>query len=234
MASGDNSEESSISSLILESLGSRQSEDKVSPEDIAWADSCLIKDPEYLDSNWSHLRDALLDILDDKPHSLVSSTTTTVDFLGGSDMERLASSDEVETTLVLDQTDNDHSTFEESESEDDDSPINEQMSAGPSKRSKRNLLMTSLQDAILSNNDYQRVTEANDSADNANVPAEEIEPSIADIFRVWDLGIPGEEDDFGEQFFQFMPPTSDDIFSPKDGSLDDLTAAIGDLSLSKT
>lgn len=233
MASRDNSEEGSISRLF-ESLGFRQSEDNVSPEDIAWADSCLIKDPEYLDSNWSHLRDALMEILDDEPHSLVSSTATTVDFVGGSDMERLASNDEVEAAWIPEQTNDNHSTFEESESENDDSPINRKIIAGLLKGSKRNPLKTSLQDDILSNGDYQRVLEANDSADITNIPAELMEPSIADIFRVWDLGIPAEEDEFGEQVFQFMPLSSDNILSSKDGSLDDLIAAVGDLSLNKT
>ncbi|XP_047939278.1 uncharacterized protein LOC125186852 isoform X2 [Salvia hispanica] len=34
-----------------------------SPEDVAWADSCLSKDPDMLDSGWNSLRDALFPAL---------------------------------------------------------------------------------------------------------------------------------------------------------------------------
>lgn len=37
--------------------------DAFSPEDVAWADSCLVKDSEPLDNNWSSITEAVLDIL---------------------------------------------------------------------------------------------------------------------------------------------------------------------------
>ncbi|XP_041998929.1 uncharacterized protein LOC121748562 [Salvia splendens] len=45
-----------------------------SPEDVAWADSCLSKDPDMLDSGWNSLRDALFPALNvqDDPSAYTS------------------------------------------------------------------------------------------------------------------------------------------------------------------
>uniref|UniRef100_A0A6N2LMF3 Uncharacterized protein n=1 Tax=Salix viminalis TaxID=40686 RepID=A0A6N2LMF3_SALVM len=37
----------SISSVLVDSIESDENRDALSPEDVAWADSCLLKDPEF-------------------------------------------------------------------------------------------------------------------------------------------------------------------------------------------
>ncbi|KAB5561380.1 hypothetical protein DKX38_006337 [Salix brachista] len=37
----------SISSVLVDSMESNENRDALSPEDVAWADSCLVKDPEF-------------------------------------------------------------------------------------------------------------------------------------------------------------------------------------------
>ncbi|GKB74883.1 hypothetical protein Tco_0936295 [Tanacetum coccineum] len=53
-------------SLFLENVNAKQQEDQdvLSAEDFAWADSCLIEDPEISEANMNSLKEALLDILD--------------------------------------------------------------------------------------------------------------------------------------------------------------------------
>ncbi|CAN1256061.1 hypothetical protein LINPERPRIM_LOCUS9192 [Linum perenne] len=72
----DLGEEGSISSLLYESLASSQNVDSVSTEDIAWADSCLVKDPEISDGEWSSVKDSLLEMLSLIPESSAVGTTT--------------------------------------------------------------------------------------------------------------------------------------------------------------
>ena len=71
--------------------------------------------------------------------------------------------------------------------------------------------------------------------------ASDIEPSTEDVFKVWDLGIPDEEDELikllskalAENHAQSTPSSSDDPGAGKDleESLDTLIHGISDLSL---
>ncbi|CAN1173303.1 hypothetical protein LINPERHAP2_LOCUS30593 [Linum perenne] len=103
--SEDLREDGSISSLLHESLASSQNVDSVSTEDIAWADSCLVKDLEISDGEWSSVKDSLLEMLSLIPDSSAVATTTTTDRAlpaeggtdlagGGTDVEMLSSPDE--------------------------------------------------------------------------------------------------------------------------------------------
>lgn len=60
--------EGSIFSPIVESLQFIQSGDLFSPKNLAWIDSCLIKDAEISDSGWNSLKDALLEIFRTEPY----------------------------------------------------------------------------------------------------------------------------------------------------------------------
>lgn len=48
------------------------------PEDVAWADSCLSKDPDMIETGWNSLKDALFEALnaqhDPSPHEIVDSS----------------------------------------------------------------------------------------------------------------------------------------------------------------
>lgn len=64
----DGETEVSVSSLILNSIDSQQKE-VISPEDLAWVDSCLIEDTDVLESSWNPLKNALLEIISSTPES---------------------------------------------------------------------------------------------------------------------------------------------------------------------
>ncbi|XP_077246448.1 uncharacterized protein LOC143886384 [Tasmannia lanceolata] len=53
---------------------SDQRGNELSPEDTAWVDSCLVKDPALSTDNWSALQDALLDIL--SSHTIYEPSST--------------------------------------------------------------------------------------------------------------------------------------------------------------
>lgn len=64
----DAENEVSVSSAILNSIASRQNE-VLSPEDLAWVESCLVKDSDISDTDWIPLKNALLDIISSQPQS---------------------------------------------------------------------------------------------------------------------------------------------------------------------
>ncbi|CAL1352510.1 unnamed protein product [Linum trigynum] len=69
MAVNEDPAEGSIPSISLESLVSTQNGGAFSTEDIAWADSCLVKDPDISAGDWSSINDALLQVLSLAPES---------------------------------------------------------------------------------------------------------------------------------------------------------------------
>uniref|UniRef100_A0A5B7BCU1 Uncharacterized protein n=1 Tax=Davidia involucrata TaxID=16924 RepID=A0A5B7BCU1_DAVIN len=238
MAVGDDMVESSVSSHILTSVESKQSGDVLAPEDVAWVDSCFIKDSEISDSNWNSLKDALLEILNSQPESLDSSAAGRDDFSGETDIEILPSSEEAETSQNLGRSVSDIVLFnEEAEKNDNDGIISWQTDTSRSR--------TDLVNAFLPNyNEDLRQIENTDSEVDLGFPIFEMEPSIDDIFRVWDLDIPAEEDELikqlnkalAESSLQPTPSTSDDsgvLKDLKEESLDDLISGISDLSLNQ-
>ncbi|KAL1325587.1 hypothetical protein AAHE18_13G171200 [Arachis hypogaea] len=64
----DTQSEVSISSGIFNSAYSQQNE-VVSPEDLAWIDSCLTEDLNVPESSWIHVENALLEIISSQPQS---------------------------------------------------------------------------------------------------------------------------------------------------------------------
>ncbi|CAL1385639.1 unnamed protein product [Linum trigynum] len=85
MAVNEDPAEGSIPSIILESLVSSQNGDSLSTEDIAWADSCLVKDPDISAGDWSSIKDALLEVLSLVPESLDSLSGDMDGCVGGTD-----------------------------------------------------------------------------------------------------------------------------------------------------
>lgn len=60
------------------SLSVKHEEEDVSPESLAWADSCIISFPDDSDNNdWGTFRDALTEIIDIHPQIFVPTETTT-------------------------------------------------------------------------------------------------------------------------------------------------------------
>ncbi|KAK2665441.1 hypothetical protein Ddye_004015 [Dipteronia dyeriana] len=219
--------------------GQGQIGDALSPEDLAWVDSCLIKDSEILDSNWNALKGALLQIVDSNPESLSYSAAMIESSPEGTDMEILPSNDETETAELPGRN-------------DDDEVVSFSLKSGKikerfqiNKKIVSQLLYnddpaeTSVMDPFLpSFNDGERVSEVFDSGLNSDLLAIEMEPLSEDIFKVWDVVVPSEKD----ELVKAIVDTSSQSISPafgdpagewnlNDESLDNLVIAIADLSL---
>lgn len=243
MASSDDVIEGSISSLFIGSLKSNQSGDLLSPEEIAWVDSCLVKDPENSDGDWSSMKDTLIEILGLQPDSQDSSDPGTDDFPGVTETEMLHSA---EQGIVKFSGGIDVGTIQinkDTEMSSDDFPKKEESSNLLSQHYQGDLSET-LRNAFQPNyrEENKRMGESVDSGLDVGSPADETEPSTEDIFRVWDLGIPLVEDELVKQLNkalsesndQVMPSRTDDLGAWKDfteKSVDDLVAGIADLSL---
>ena len=95
----DAENEVSVSSAILNSIASRQNE-VLSPEDLAWVESCLVKDSDISDTDWIPLKNALLDIISSQPQSF---STEGSDKCFPSEVEdcRISFSSEVEDCRII-------------------------------------------------------------------------------------------------------------------------------------
>lgn len=208
MAMGDDDMiDGSVFPLLLDFLASNQSGDVLSPEDIAWADSCLVKDPESSDSSWNSFKDALLDILSPQPVPLDYSAAGVNSFVRN-DMETLPSSVDVEA-------DNDIiPSHEDAERRDEEKDVPENQKTDAFYRN-----------AFLPNyNDELKESRNIDIGLDPVHEAHAMEPSTDDIFKVWDLNIPDEEDEFIKMLKR------ETAESPLE-SVDDLIAGIADLAL---
>ncbi|KAL5563122.1 hypothetical protein UlMin_032869 [Ulmus minor] len=247
MAVEDKVMEGSVSSLLLDSL---ESNEKVvlSEEDIAWADSCLIKDSEISDGNWNSLKDALLEIIGSQPTSVNSSASLSDGSSQKEVIEMLTTSDGSKANLFLEM---------ETETEtlpgstlNDLIPYNEEAQSSYS-------ITTEPEDAedlgsvgfvgnpfLPTYNDDVKETETVELGPDLSSSMYEIEPTTDDIFRVWDLDVPTEEDEFLKQlkkaFAQSSLKSKSSAFDDSDAwkdvvedSLDNLIAGIADLSLNQ-
>ncbi|GAV73349.1 hypothetical protein CFOL_v3_16835, partial [Cephalotus follicularis] len=239
----DDYPEGPVSSFVNESFGFNQSEDVLSPEDLAWVDSCLAKDRETSDIDWNCLKDALLDILTIQPESLDFSVGDD-SFLRGTDIEILSSSEEVKgpdiemlpSSEELEGTDIEILTSIEDVEEDIGIPMSQVLQGDLSEPFIGNAYLLKSKDGL-------RESEVIDSGYNLVSSIYEVEPSTKDIFCVWDLDIPAEEEDelvkqltkaLEESSVDRVSSTLDDLGALqdfKDDSLDNLIAGISELSL---
>ncbi|KAH8510640.1 hypothetical protein H0E87_008254 [Populus deltoides] len=217
MTTGDSEMvQGSISSVLVDSLESNENGDALSPEDVAWVDSCLVKDPEISDGDWSSLKDVLLEILSLQPESHDSSEPGNDDLPRGTD--------------ILMHLSNEAENLQSRVVTDDEGDLSE----------------TSLEHAFSPNykeDDDPKMCLPVGSGLDMGFTASDIEPSTKDIFKVnLGFGIPDEEDELIKQLnkalaenpVQSTPSSSDDSGARKDlkeESLDTLIHGIADLSL---
>ena len=117
--------ESSVLSSILNSIESNERGEGLSPEDIAWVDSCLIKDPESSETNMNSLKDALLEIFISQPELINSSAAVSNGSPEETDVEILPSSEEAAAVQFRGRTDDDLVLInKETKTKGDDIPIN--------------------------------------------------------------------------------------------------------------
>lgn len=244
MNAGDNEMvEGSISSVV-DSLESNKNGDALSPEDVAWADSCLVKDDEISDGDWSSLKDVLLEILSLQPESHDSSEPGTDDLPRAADVLMLPSDEAVnlQSSVVID---NEVATInKELEMKSKGFPINEETDVSSSQLFQGDFSETSLKHAFSPNykeDDDSKMSQPDGSGLDMAFSAYDTEPSTENIFKVWDLGIPDEEDELVKQLNKALSENpvhstqpSDDsgvLKDLKEESLDSLINGIAELSL---
>jgi len=247
MTAGDSEMvQGSISSVLVDSLESNENGDALSPEDVAWVDSCLVKDPEISDGDWSSLKDVLLEILSLQPESHDSSEPGNDDLPRGTDI-LMHLSNEAENLQSRVVTDDEVSTIDkEIQTRSNGFPINEEINVSSSQLFQGDLSETSLEHAFSPNykeDDDPKMCLPVGSGLVMGFTASDIEPSTKDIFKVnLGFGIPDEEDELIKQLnkalaenpVQSTPSSSDDSRARKDlkeESLDTLIHGIADLSL---
>lgn len=230
MATGDEVTEGSFYSYNLDSVGSHQSGDVLSPEDLAWADSCLIKDSEISDSDWDSLKKAFLQILTSQRDSYEFSAAGRNGFEEGADLANFHSGEEAQTPPDPERNGDDFVAFDELVDENSD------------EESETVKSRTKFRYPFLPNySEYPKeVEDADRWLELTSVP----DPSNTDIFKIWELDSTSEEDELVKQLnkalaessLQPMPSTFDDSGKQrdlKDNSLDDLISGISDLSLNR-
>ncbi|KAL3814087.1 hypothetical protein ACJIZ3_015355 [Penstemon smallii] len=216
MAVNDEITEHFVSTPGLDSTRSRLDGSVLTAEDIAWADSLLTKDPEPLDSGWNSFKDALFESINAQNDSSTSEN----------DMIENPSS--IVETVDLQDLDN-----TEAEEPKNERSLNfENADDFWSKYKKEDVFLPTY-------NEYLLDLESTDTSVDS-VPLT-YELSTEDIFKIWDLEIPpDEEDDLVKQFNKVLagnavePDATKILKELKDVSLDDLVAGISDLSLSPT
>ncbi|XP_054812963.1 uncharacterized protein LOC129313682 isoform X2 [Prosopis cineraria] len=248
----DGEDEVSVSSPILNSIDSQEKE-VLAPEDVAWADSCLIEDTDTLESTWNPLKNALLEI--------ISSSTESFNTDGGADIEILPSTKESKNT-GFERIGNDFSRVSKAAERSTDSVQDDNMDyTQPSSSFEENLMPVSegtmqasnlhidMEHSSVSSSTYNalpisvatantddipdnertetlsslafqgnpflptynedlRVNETMDSALNLDLLAHDMEQSSDDIFKIWDLNIPTEEDEFDKQLNKALATNS--------------------------
>ncbi|KAL2327673.1 hypothetical protein Fmac_021100 [Flemingia macrophylla] len=243
--------EISDSSDILNSIAFRQNE-VLSPEDLAWVDSCLVKDSEISESDWIPMQNALLEIFCSQfqsfstegedmeiPPCSISSDCTTVE------LNQQSSTSDVKRLSEPSSSDGKH--LSEPSSAYDVNPLLRmavETSTDNIVNDEKNGSLPSLNPFLPTYNEELKENEAADLGRYMDSPSYEMEQLAENIFKIWDLDIPSEEGELinqldkaiSENSFQTVASSFDDSVKWKDikeSSLDDLTAAIADLSLNK-
>lgn len=234
----DAENEVSVSSVILNSTDSRQTE-VLSPEDLAWVDSCLIKDSDISESDWIPLKDALLEIISSQPQTF-STDKQDIEILPSNDEKNIES-----INLGLNQASStyDMETSSEPSSTYNVNPVSKAVETSadeipePSSTFQGNPFLPT----------YNEDLKENDTTDlgiELNSPSYEVEHASENIFKIWDLDIPTEEVELVKQLDKALSEKSFGTVSSsfddsgkwknlKEGSVDDLIAGIADLSLNK-
>lgn len=234
----------SSSSFIRDSQGPDEKRDMLSPEDIAWVDSCLIKEPEISDGNWSSMKDALLEVLTSQPGLYNSPASVSDRRPTESNFVMLTSREGAEADQSLEMGEE---IQDFTRTANATSPIKEEAESSNGNFQTKDI--DDLQSLAFVGNPFLpsytnglKETQTIKSGSDLSLSVDEIEPSSKDIFRVWDLDIPAEENELDKQLnkileesdLQSEPSAFDDSSAGKDlkeKSLDDVIAAISEISL---
>ncbi|KGN43174.1 uncharacterized protein LOC101213547 [Cucumis sativus] len=246
--------EGSISSHLDSGPESKEQVDGLTPEDIAWVDSCLIKEvPDISDGNWNDIKDALLEIIDLYPQGFESSLALSDNVPGASngdiDVDMLPSNNVKELTFSSRDSDD---LMNETRMVPEDHPMNDTGIASEDPQMHHDDIDTSLPFTLVKNPflpTYKEEVEGNDENNQAGIGHELSEigsdSPINNIFHVWDLNFPPVEDELVEQLNKALTENSVELVPSMDSNLgvskdlkedllDDLINSISDLSLEQT
>ncbi|KAK6916647.1 hypothetical protein RJ641_019508 [Dillenia turbinata] len=231
-------------SMILNSMASKRSLDVFPPDDIAWADSCLIGGLDIANTDWSSMKNTLLEILGSEPNLFVSSAAPSNGILNETDIEILPSAEEPESPHSSDASDGEYERIDQVEIKQ----LLEKFGNLPIK--KKSSVFKSGTSAIRSHVDYMK--ESGDSYLELEFKFSEVnlEDSPRDIFKVWELDFSNQKQELvmqldkavGEDSFKPLMIESGAIseasFEPvimdfDNEMLDDLVAGVADISLDK-
>lgn len=230
MAVDDDMKDDSVSPLDLNSIDGNESGDVLSPEDVAWADSCLIGDLAILDQGMDSLKHVLLDTF---PSETIFSAVMRDD--SPQDTRISPTIEEAGISGIADDTIYDF--FPTNEQEGDTSRLINYKDTDTfwSGINLENVFSPTY-------NEDTRLVEASDSEVDSEFPTF-VEDYLDDhIFKVWDLDIPDEEDGLVKQLNKALveslvdstPPASENAEVLVDKLLDDVISGLDDLSLNPT
>lgn len=243
----DEMNEDSVYSLLVDSLNSDFNEEALLPEEVAWADCCLNKDADSTETDWSSVQDVLLEILSSHPGGPDSAVAESAGQTANDDV--LHSRSNVESLGFHTGSDEDEdlidgdigeaeslgsSEGEEEEEDDDDLMVGNRKARARGKGRLKSVFQPHYTEDSVKE-------ESPDSGLHSSFTTAELELSSEDLFKVWDLEIPDEEDEFtaelNKALYEIPPPTESTVDAPPslenfvNVSVDDLIAGLGDLSL---
>ncbi|KZV53472.1 hypothetical protein F511_14839 [Dorcoceras hygrometricum] len=233
MDAGDDMAEPSVSSSGLDSVDFGQGVTVHSPEDVAWADSCLTKDPDALENGWDSLICALRETSISQPES---SAHEMDNFSGSVKIEAFSSSEG-----TGDMKNREKATIDVASSKNDSEPSS---SDGSSRENSGGFWSRhNLDDVFLPTyNENLRNLETSDPELDIVLQTYKLDQPMDGIFKTWDLDIPPEEDDLLiKQLNEALtgsslePNPSDESKTWRsliDAPLEDLISGINELSLS--
>ncbi|MED6187553.1 hypothetical protein PIB30_077574 [Stylosanthes scabra] len=232
MDAEDSQSEVSLSSSSFNSAYSQQNEN-VSPEDLAWVDSCLTGDFHIPESSWIHMQNALLEIISSQPQSfnIGNGIEDTEIPPSAVEINQKSSTYHVKHSLELSSTSDVNPLTLAAVSSADENLDSEEIAT--------------LQSSLHGNpfrptyNEDSKENETFDFGINLESSAYNAEHTSDNIFKIWDLDVQPEEGELVKQLekalsespLQIVPSSSRNSGTRKNDSLDDLIGGINDLSI---
>ncbi|CAN4112452.1 unnamed protein product [Withania somnifera] len=231
VAIDDDAKDDSASPLDLNSIGSNESADVVSSEDVAWADSCLVSDLAISDRGMDSLKHALLDTF---PSKTIFSSVMRDD--SPQESRVFPTIEEIGISGIVDNTIYDVSPTNEQDANTTHHLINNKDTDNFMSR------INSENEFLPISNEDLRLVEASDSEVDSQFAKLVEEELNDDIFKVWELDIQDEEDELVKQLYEalggssldFSPSASENLLVMDDKLLDDIISGLDGLSLSPT
>nr|XP_043629659.1 uncharacterized protein LOC122600945 [Erigeron canadensis] len=216
-------EDADANSFILKHVDTKrkQDQDVLSAEDFAWADSCLNADPDISETSMESVREALLNILDLHSEMIHEPSTNEQDNASHIDeLENLPSFTDEGPSETAETSNNDH--------------LEEEKIVDVLSSLKQQPFLPNYKDEML------KTQFSDDNDDDLGFVFSEFamdQPLSDNIFKVWDLDIPvEEEDELDTQLKEALSSNAGTRVLPRRKgldieSVDSLVESIADLSL---